>query len=106
MTILTIIYLGIAAGFISLTITKSNFFESFRNFFFFRSEKNIIMRFLHELVTCPYCFSHWVTLTMVAVWQPRLTNCGWLLIDLGVSWFVLIGIASYAWGVFFKLTDE
>lgn len=105
LTILTIIALGIAAGFVSLTLTKATIFEPFRDFFFFRSEKNSIMKFLHDLVTCPYCFSHWVSLVMVCIWRPRLVNCGYIWIDLGISWFVIIGIASYAWGIFFKITS-
>lgn len=101
-----IIFLGIATGFISLTITKSNIFESFRNFFFFRSEKSKVMNFLNELFTCPYCFSHWVSLVMVCIWKPKIVNCGFALLDLGISWFVIIGIASYSWGLFFKITSE
>lgn len=104
--ILTLLALGIAAGFISLTVTKSTLFEPFREFFFNRSEKSSIMKFIHDLVTCPYCFSHWVSLVMVSIWQPRIVNCGILLFDLGVSWFVIVGIASYAWGIFFKITSE
>ena len=43
---------------------------------------------------------------MVCIWKPILVNCGIALIDLGVSWFVIVGIASYAWGIFFKITSE
>jgi ribosomal protein L37AE/L43A len=106
MVIKTILVLGIAAGFISLTVTKSTIFEPFRDFFFHRSEKSAVMKFLYDLVTCPYCFSHWVSLVMVCIWQPRIVNCGCIWVDLGVSWFVMVGIASYAWGIFFKITSE
>lgn len=105
-TILTVLFLGIAAGFISLAVTKSKIFEPFRDFFFYRSEKSTVMKFLYDLVTCPYCFSHWVTVVMVCIWKPRLVNCGYLWVDLGVSWFVMVAVASYAWGIFFKLTSD
>lgn len=106
--IITIVILGIASGFISLTVSKSKFFESFREFFFLRAVPQgfgHVWGWLYELVSCPYCFSHWVSLAMVAIWQPQVTDCGWWLVDMGVSWFAMIAVASYAWGIFFKLTS-
>jgi hypothetical protein len=108
-TLLTFLVLSIANGFISLTVTKSQIFAGVRDFFFnFAAPDTIrgkILAWLYELINCPYCFSHWVALVMVWIWQPRLTDCGYVLIDLCVSIFAMVGVAGYAWGIFYKLTE-
>jgi hypothetical protein len=91
--------LVLANAAISITITRSNLFERARDL-------TAGCPFLYDLVTCPYCFSHWVAFVMVAVWQPRFTDCGYVVIDLGISAFALIMLTGLVWGAFLKLTEE
>jgi hypothetical protein len=102
--IVSFLFLSLACGIISFTITKSVLFEEFRDFFFYRSNKQP-GKFISNLVTCPYCFSHWVSLAIVLIWQPIFTNCGHLWVDLGVSVFAMVAVASYTWGIFSKITS-
>ena len=110
---ITFLALSFACAFISLTVTKSKFFESFRDFFFNRStaktKSGRIFSFFYELISCPYCFSHWVSIAMVLIWKPRFTHCGinglWIL-DYIVSIFVMVGLSSYLWGIFFRITHD
>ena len=112
-TLVTFVALSFACAFISYTITKSMFFESFRDFFFNRAHNYTASGrrylFFHNLVTCPYCFSHWVAIIMVMIWQPRFTNCGikhlWIL-DYIISVFMIVGLSSYLWGTFSRITQN
>jgi hypothetical protein len=119
-TFVTFMFLSAANGFISLAVTKSQVFTPFRDFFFNRATQTRwgkFMAWLYDLVSCPYCFSHWVALVMIAVWQPVFTNCGYTLtwrvfgienlpiFDLLVSLFAMVAVASYSWGIFYKITS-
>lgn len=48
-----------ATGAITLTVTRSKLFSDLRQWTVNRSE------FFGELVTCPWCFSHWVSLLVM-----------------------------------------
>jgi hypothetical protein len=45
-------------------LVKSKFFSSFREFFKRRQSENIY-RFIHEVISCPYCTSVWVSLFII-----------------------------------------
>lgn len=127
-TFVTFMFLSAANGFISLAVTKSQVFTPFRDFFFNRSAAvkhtwlrlkwTKLMGWLYDLVSCPYCFSHWVALVMIAVWQPVFTDCGYTLtwrvfgiqnlpiFDLLVSLFAMVAVSSYFWGIFYKITSN
>ena len=47
-------------------ISKSEIFKPIRSYLFNRS-KNKIMKFLHDLIDCPYCTSVWVSLFYVVL---------------------------------------
>lgn len=103
--------LSLAAAFVSLTVTKSKFFTSFRDFFFnlsgnLKTPFQKVMGWVYDLVTCPYCFSHWVCIAVVAVYRPNFINSGYLLADLAVSTFAMIGLTSYLWVGFYYLSNR
>jgi Protein of unknown function (DUF1360) len=56
--------IGITTGVISLTLTKSKLFSPMRKWIRYRSD------WLGELVSCPYCTSHWVGGLLVATQHP------------------------------------
>lgn len=95
---ITIIYLGVANGMISLLIAKSKFFEKLRDYFFDRGHD-----FVHELLSCPYCVSHWVAIAMM-FWKPLITHSMFVL-DYLVSMFVMIAIATVTWTIAFGLMN-
>ena len=108
-TLVTFLLLSLANGSIAMTVTKSQIFAGFRDLFFnFAAPGTLrgkILGWLYELISCPYCFSHWVALVMVAIWRPRLTNCGYALADYGVSVFAMVGAAAYWMGIFYKASE-
>jgi len=99
--------LGFACGFVSYTVTRGTIFDGIRDFFFLRIQWfnffGPMFRFIHELLSCPYCFSHWVAFFMVYMWRPILTNCGIYALDFGISVFLIVGISSLSWAVFEKM---
>ena len=107
--------LCMAVAFISGVISKSFLFESWRDYFRFRSGAGLYdVRFkekwcawIYELFSCTYCLSHWVALVVVIIWKPLFTSCGILLfgipvIDYLVSWFCIVGVANYIWSFYFN----
>lgn len=100
-TVLIFLALSISCASVSFTITKSRIFKGFREFFYNRSNKKIY-KFLSEFLSCPYCFSHWVSLAMTIIWLPKITNCGFPIMDYLVSIFTIIGIAA----IFTRLIEK
>jgi hypothetical protein len=94
----TCIILALATATASLTITHAVIFRPVRNL----AEK--LGTWMGELFACPYCFSHWVSLFFVLIYRPRLIEFN-IVIDLGVSWLVIIGIASVFSAAIFKAVD-
>ncbi len=69
----SVVYLSIATASISFTITETKMFMPVREW---AKNKNV---FLGELVSCGYCFGHWVAFALVAIYQPKLFESWWLL---------------------------
>jgi hypothetical protein len=58
-----LIWLSIASGAISYTITKTPVFEWLRDFF----NPDTLIGYLMQ---CPYCMGHWVSFFLIGVYQP------------------------------------
>ncbi len=79
--------IGVATGVISLTLTRSRLLRGPRNWIKYRSP------WWGELVTCPYCTSHWVAATLVGALGAHGVK-EWLL---STTWAIAIAsVASYA----------
>lgn len=76
-----------------MTLTRATMFRFLREF----ADKRL--PFIGELLHCPYCTSHWLALGAVMVYRPRLVDSGFLPIDLVVSGFVMVTLASFACGL-------
>jgi hypothetical protein len=100
----TLLFLGIANGMISLCLAKAELFRTPREFLFNRSIK-LIYNFLYNLISCPYCLSHWVAAAMVIIWKPVITHCGICLFDYVISVFVMVGFATITWTITFGLMN-
>lgn len=93
----TVIVLALALGAISMTVTKSRIFRGLREKVENRSE------FWGELISCPYCFGHWLSLGAMLIWHPRLLNCGVLALDYVMSGFALVALSALVSGAIYKL---
>jgi hypothetical protein len=83
---LTLLALGVAAGAISFTITKTHITEPIRTHLKLRQ-----WDMLHYLFSCPYCMSHWVSLGLVIFAGPGLLH--W-----AIETMVLVGLAGFVSG--------
>ena len=112
--LITLATLSFATAFISVTVTKSKFFAPLRDFFFNRALSgpgstvfSRVMDWIYELISCTYCFSHWVAIAFVAIYHQKIynLNSGVFLLDMAVLVFLIVGLSSFIWGWFFKLSD-
>ena len=94
---LTIIFLALAASAISVTITRGKVFEGVRTFVKGHNKWG------GDLISCSYCTSHWVSFVLTAIYQPRLIESRFYLVDVILSAFVIIAIASWSSVLILKL---
>ncbi|MDR4498756.1 MAG: hypothetical protein MRK02_12680 [Candidatus Scalindua sp.] len=69
----TVIYLSFVTASISFTLTETKIFKPMREW---AKSKNALVE---ELVSCGYCFGHWVAFSFVAIYQPKLFEIWWVL---------------------------
>lgn len=102
--IITCLVIALAAGGAASTITKAKIFFGFRMLI----TRNTYWGGL--LVNCPYCISHWIVFIIVAVYRPRLVNSGAAPLDVIVTGFAIVTLATMiaAWicHIYWKVADE
>jgi hypothetical protein len=108
---LKLLLLGAATGAISMTVSKSKFFKPLRNYLNeFSTGFNWVARvggFLGDLVSCPYCTSHWVAFLLTLAYFPKPLPHVWLPLDFLVSMMVVVALASFtAKWIFSIYADE
>ena len=59
-----LIFLGVATGAISMVVSKSTLLNSFHAWVEKRSLR------LEEMLSCPWCLSHWVALIFTIIYHP------------------------------------
>ena len=95
--LIKIVVLAFVVSPISLTVTKTEVFKPFRGWMKTHS------KFFGKLFSCPYCFSHWTSFAVVGVFRPVPISCGFFfLIDLAVSAFIMVGLATLLSACIFK----
>jgi phosphoglycerol transferase MdoB-like AlkP superfamily enzyme len=107
MAIKIITWVIICYGFTNIVVYGS-IFEFIREFFRKLSEKSIkIVNLIHELITCPMCFSTWVGFFMGGIiWSPVYHLFD---VSLMYSWFfdgVLASGAVWAINSFIEFFEE
>ena len=65
-----IIYLSFVPAAISFTVAETKLFKPLREWTIKRSS------FFGELLSCGYCFGHWIAFAFVAFFRPRFLNRG------------------------------
>ncbi|OON42017.1 DUF1360 domain-containing protein [Izhakiella australiensis] len=89
--------IALMASCISITVTQTEIFRPLREWV---SGKNVL---IGHLFTCFYCFSHWVVFLAIVVYRPVLISSGFVIIDLFVSTFFTIGLATMFSGIILKV---
>ncbi|ABS27843.1 hypothetical protein [Anaeromyxobacter sp. Fw109-5] len=92
----TCVVLAMVVSGTSNTITGTDIFEPLRRFLAARSS------WLGHLIACFYCTSHWIAFFLVALCRPVLVETGFAPVDLAVSAFFVIQLATFFTGVLFK----
>lgn len=88
--------LSVACGATSMVLTKSTLLNGFHNWLEKRSP------FLEEMLSCPWCTSHWVAAFLVLAYQPSiLSHPAWMrdslaaaFLDFFVSTMVMAAFSS------------
>lgn len=109
-----ILVLGIVCGMISLTVTSAKIFLPFRTFVKARST------WWGDLITCPYCFGHWVSAGLTLLFKPKLINWQWdsspfvywmttgieLVVVYSVSLLLIVFVSSISAGIVKKILKD
>ncbi len=98
--VVSIIALSVAVATIAITCTKTKISKPVRQWITKKST------WFGDLVSCPYCFGHWVSFVAVAAVRPVVTDSGVFLLDLFVSAMVVTGLSALLCGLIFKAVSS
>lgn len=100
--LLTIVLLGLATATVSVTVAQSLIFKPFRSWVVqLRPAKpDGEFWFGGGLVTCPYCFGHWVAALFVTGMLSYVNVNTWL-----VSWLAVTAVSAVVSGLIGKLYE-
>lgn len=92
--------LAIPVACISWTVTKEEVFREIREYFVEKSKtaSHILKRKLFYMLTCEYCFSHYVTLFLLVLTKYRLLYpgfTGYLISGFSIVWVANIYMSLY-----------
>ena len=99
--LVTLFLLAIPIACISWTVTHEEIFKEWRQYFGKRSirGKNLLTRKLSYMLTCEYCFSHYVTIGMLLLTDYKLLFDDWkgyLIGGFSLVWIANIYMSLYA----------
>jgi hypothetical protein len=89
-----LVLLAIPIACVSWTVTHEEVFREPREYCKRRSQecRRLPERKFFYLLTCEYCFSHYVTLVFLAITRFELLYTGWR--GLLIAWFALVWVAN------------
>lgn len=98
--LLWLFLLAIPVACISWTVTHEEVFREARQFFVFKSQRGrtFFTRKFFYLLTCEYCFSHYVAILMLVITQYHLLLDDWrgyLLAGFSLVWIANIYMSLY-----------
>ena len=101
--LLVLAVLAIPIACIAWTVTHEDILKESRDYCLRRSEEasTLLARKFFYIFTCEYCFSHYVTLFVLAVTQFRLVYDDWR--GYVISGFSLVWIANHYMSVFGRI---
>jgi hypothetical protein len=95
----TVIYLSFVTAAISFTVTETKIFKPLREWMKKKSG------FLGDLLSCGYCFGHWVAFVLVAIYRPKLFESWWLL-DYFLTVLVIAWFSGFQWTLMLWLMNK
>lgn len=87
---LEVIYLSLVTASISFTVTETKIFMPLREWV--RTKNSC----LGKLLSCGYCFAHWVAFSLVAIYRPKLVESWWLL-DYFLTAIAVAWLSAFQW---------
>lgn len=100
--LLRLVLLAVPIACISWTVTHEEVFAEVRDVCAARSRRGpLLVRKFYYLFTCEYCFSHWVTIGMLALTGFRMVFADWR--GLIVAGFSLVWVANVYMSLFGRL---
>ena len=101
--LLVLLVLAMPVAAIAWTVTHEEIFREPRDYCVDRSQHaaSLLARKLFYILTCEYCFSHWVALGMLALTDFRLVFDDWR--GLMIGGFALVWVANHYMSVFGRL---
>jgi len=84
-----VLLLTLVTASISYTVTETKLFKSLREWAGRRLPKG-------EVLSCGYCFGHWVAFVLVAIYHPRLFDMWWPL-DYFLTALVIAWVSGIQW---------
>jgi hypothetical protein len=101
--LLVLLVLGMPVAAIVWTVTHEEIFREPRDFWIARSEQaaSMLTRKFFYMLTCEYCFSHWVALATLAITGFRLVYDDWR--GYLVAGFALVWVANHYISLFGRL---
>ena len=101
-----LLILSLVVASIAWTVTQEQIFEELREAAKKRSEtaKNILVRKFFYVWTCEYCFSHWVTIVVLAIAQFRMLFDDWR--GYFISFFILPWLANQWMSLYRRIRVE
>jgi hypothetical protein len=94
-----IIYLSFVTASVSFAVTETKLFLPLREWI---KGKN---SFLGELLSCGYCFGHWIAFVLVAIYRSKLFGSWWLL-DYFFTALIIAWLAAFQWVLMCWLMDK
>ena len=96
---LEVVYLGIAASVMSLTVTASELFYPLRSFLRKKlNPESTCDSFILGLIKCPFCMGFWISVILTLIYSPQIL-AGWYPLDLFLTALVISAIASISSGL-------
>ncbi|MET0637707.1 MAG: hypothetical protein ABWZ25_16880 [Chitinophagaceae bacterium] len=101
-SIFQLLILAIPVACIAWTVTQEEIFREPRQYCVDQSRQGIFLkRKFFYLFTCEYCFSHYVTIAMLAITGFQLVYTDWR--GYLISFFALVWVANIYMGLYAKI---
>lgn len=91
-----LILISIVTASISFTVTESKLFKTFREFIKRKSN------FFGELVSCGYCFGHWIAFSIVILYDFNVFNTN-LIVDYFFTGLIIAWLSAIQWLLMYLL---
>jgi hypothetical protein len=92
--LLWLFILALPVACVSWTVTHEEIFRELHEYCVRQSKESttVVRRKIFYMITCEYCFSHYVTIAFLAISQYQLLISGWR--GYVLAWFAIVWIAN------------